>query len=166
MAKTTWVSGEIPPLTIILGEYMYNLDKAKKILQNNKYTFVLLKDGRRIKTSHKKGIFPFMEMIRDHSDMMEGAVIADKVIGKAAALLAAGYKVKAIYSEVISQKAREVLEYNSIFYQFDYCVDYIKNRDKNDQCPMEKLTENINDPKIAYHQILEHYREVLKMDLS
>ena len=59
---------------------MNNLDTAKKILQNNKYTFVLLKDGRRIKTSHKKGIFPFMEMIRDHSDMMEGAVIADKVI--------------------------------------------------------------------------------------
>ena len=143
-----------------------NLEKAKEILLKNKFTFVLLKDGEILKTSCKKGVIPFIEIIHENDQILENAIIADKVIGKAAALLAAGYKVKAIYSDVMSQQAREVLEYNSIFYLFDRCVDYIKNRDKSCQCPMEKLTENINDPKIAYHRILEYYREVLKMDLS
>ena len=149
-----------------MNNIMHDLEKVKKRLQSSKYTFVLLQNGEVIKVSDKKGILPFLEMIRDHSDLMEGAALADRVIGKAAALLAAGYKVKAIYSDVMSQQAREVLEQYSIFYQFDRCVDYIKNRHKSSQCPMEKLTEKINDPKIAYHRILQYYKEVLHIQLS
>ncbi len=143
-----------------------DLKKAKEILLNSKFTFVLLKDEEIIKTSHKKGVIPFIKIIRENDRMLEKAVIADKVIGKAAALLAAGHKIKAIYAEIISQKAIEILDYHSIFYQYNHCVDYIQNRDKSDQCPMEKLTENINDPKIAYSLILKYYQEVLKIDLS
>ena len=142
-----------------------NLEKAKEILLKNKFTFVLLKDGEILKTSCKKGVIPFIEIIRENDQILENAIIADKVIGKAAALLAAGYKVKAIYAKVMSQKAIEVLDCHSIFYHFDRCVDYIKNLDQSDQCPMEKLTWELSDPGIAYHRILKYYQEVLRMDL-
>jgi len=142
-----------------------DLERAKEILLNGKYTFVLLKDGEIIKTSHKKGVIPFMKIIRENDQMLENAVIADKVIGKAAALLAAGRKTKAVYAVVMSQKAKEVFEDHSIFYQFNHCVDYIKNRDKSDQCPMEKLTRELEDPHVAYQRILKYYQEVLKINL-
>lgn len=145
---------------------MNNLERAKDILEENKYTFVLMMDGQIIKTSHKKGIIPLMEMIRDNRDMMQGAVIADKVIGKAAALLAVAYKVKQIYAEILSQQAKEVLDQYSVFYQYEKYVDYIQNRSKSGQCPMEKLTKDTNDPKTAYPLILKYYLEVLKIDLS
>jgi len=145
---------------------MNNLERAKDILEKNRYTFVLIMDGKIIKTSHKKGIIPLMEMIRDNRDLMQGAVIADKVIGKAAALLAVAYKVKQIYTEILSQQAKEVLDQYSVFYQYEKYVDYIQNRSKSGQCPIEKLTKDTNDPKTAYCLILKYYQEVLKIDLS
>ncbi len=145
---------------------MSDLKKAKKILHENNYTFVLLKDSDIIITSHKKGIIPLMEIIQKDERILNHAVIADRVIGKAAALLATGYKVKELYADLISQKAKEVLDRFPVVYQFKECVEYIQNRDKSDQCPMEKLTWNMSDYKIAYHHILHYYREVLKIDLS
>lgn len=145
---------------------MDNLMQAKNILKRNNYTFVLLVKGKVMKVSRKRGIIPFMEIIRDNPSIIEGAVIADKVIGKAAALLAAQNKLKAIYAEILSKNAKEILDYYSILCQYGSIVDYIQNRTKNDKCPMEKLTKEINDPDIAYLQILQYYKKVLKIDLT
>lgn len=140
---------------------MNDFTRAKEILEKEQFTFVLIKKGRVIKTSHKGGVIPLMEVIRQDDRALDKAIIADKVIGRAAALLAVHYHVKAIYAELISQKAREVLDNHSIFYQFAQCVPYIKNRELNDQCPLEKLTQNISDPAKAYSQILQFYQEIL-----
>ena len=144
---------------------MNALERAKKILHEKNYTFVLLKDSDIIISSHKKGLFPLMEIIRKDGNTLNNAVVADKVIGKAAALLAAGFQVKALYADLISQRAIEVLDQYSVPYQYKECVDSIQNRDKSGQCPIEKLTEDINDYQIAYHQILYYYKEVLKINL-
>lgn len=144
---------------------MNDLEKAKNLLKNKQYTFVAVSKGKIITTSHKRGVIPMLEIIRDHQNILAETVIADKIIGKAAALLALGYKVKQIYAEVLSQQAKEVLDQYSIVYQYEKYVVYIQNRSKNGQCPIEKLTQNINDPKIAYFNILQYYREVLNIDL-
>jgi hypothetical protein len=144
---------------------MDDLTRAKEILQTGQLTFVLMKEGRVIKTSHKGGIIPLIEVIKQDDRVLDKAVIADKVIGRAAALLAVHYKVRAIYAELISQKAREILDKHSIFYQFKQCVPYIKNRELNDQCPLEKLTQSISDPAKAYDQILQFYQETLKINI-
>ena len=44
---------------------MDNLERAKDILEKNRYTFVLMVDGKIIKTSHKKGIISAPEA--DHA---------------------------------------------------------------------------------------------------
>jgi len=118
---------------------MNDFTRAKEILEKEQFTFVLIKKGRVIKTSHKGGVIPLMEVIRQDDRALDKAIIADKVIGRAAALLAVYYHVKAIYAELISQKAREVLDNHSIFYQFAQCVPYIKNRELNDQCTSGKI---------------------------
>jgi hypothetical protein len=145
---------------------MNDLEKAKNLLKSKQYTFVAVSNGKVIKTSHKRGIMPMLEIIRDNQNILAETVIADKVIGKAAALLVAGYKVKQIYAEVLSQQAMEVLDQYPILYQYENQVAHIQNRSKNGQCPMEKLTQSINDPKLAYSNIIQYYREVLKIDLS
>jgi hypothetical protein len=144
---------------------MNDLEKAKNLLKNKQYTFVAVSKGKIIKTSHERGVIPMLEIIRDYQNILAETVIADKIIGKAAALLLVGYKVKQIYAEILSQQAKEVLDQYSMFYQYGKYVDYIQNRSKNGQCPMEKLTQRINDPQIAYSNILQYYREVLNIDL-
>ena len=148
------------------GELMSDLEKAKKILHEKNYTFVLLKDRDIVYTSSKKGIIPLMEIIRKDEHILNQAVIADRVIGKAAALLAAGYQVKELYADLISLQARTILEKNFIPYQFKQCVEYIQNRDKSDLCPMEKLAQDISDYQVAYRKILQFYKEVLEIDLT
>lgn len=147
-------------------DYMNDLEKAKTALLENNYSFVLIKDGKIIKKSFKRGVIPFMEMIRDNQGLMKGAVIADKVIGKAAALLAFDNQIKAVYAEVVSDKAKDLLQSHKIKCKYNKCVPYIKNRDNSDKCPMEKLTKDIDDPKIAYRLILDFYLEQLKIDLK
>jgi len=148
-----------------MTQIIEDLKKAKQTLQDSKFTFVLLKEGKIARTSYKRGVIPFMMIIRENRQVLNNAIIADKVIGKAAALLAAAYNVRAIYAEVISSKAREVLDSCSINYQFGESVDYIKNRNKDRQCPIEKLTSELKDPYLAYQQILKFYKEVLKIDV-
>lgn len=144
---------------------MNDLEKAKNLLKNKQYTFVAVSKGKIIKTSHERGVIPMLEIIRDYQNILADTVIADKIIGKAAALLLVGHKVKQIYAEVLSQQAKEVLDQYSIVYQYEKYVAYIQNRSKDGQCPMEKLTQNINDPQIAYSSILQYYQEVLNIDL-
>ena len=143
-----------------------NLEKAKKILHENNYTFVLLTEKGTVVKSYKRGIMPLMEIIQMDKSILNNAVIADKVIGKASALLISGFKVKALYTDLMSQKAKVVLEMYSVNYQYKTLVDYIQNRDKNGQCPMEKLTKDIFDYKTAYQKILNYYKEVLNIDFK
>ncbi|MDD3656105.1 MAG: DUF1893 domain-containing protein [Atribacterota bacterium] len=144
---------------------MDDLNKAKEILQKEKYTFVLIKRGKLIKTSYKKGVLPLLEVINGDDQVLNKAIIADKVIGRAAALLVANYQVKAVYAGTISENAREILDNNSVFYQFGQCVPYIKNRNQTDQCPLEKLTSSISSSDSAYEQILQFYQQVLKINI-
>ena len=144
---------------------MDDLNKAKEILQKEKYTFVLIKRGKLIKTSYKKGVLPLLAVINGDDQVLNKAIIADKVIGRAAALLVANYQVKAVYAGTISENARGNIDNNSVFYQFGQCVPYIKNRNQTDQCPLEKLTSSISSSDSAYEQILQFYQQVLKINI-
>lgn len=145
---------------------MNNIEKVKKILHENNYTFVLLTDKGDVVSSYKRGIMPLMEILQRDKSILNNGAIADKVIGKATALLISGFKVEALYTDLLSQKAKEVLEMYSVNYQYKTLVDYIQNRAKNDQCPMEKLTKDIFDYKTAYQKILDYYKEVLNIDFK
>jgi len=142
-----------------------DLRKAKEILKKGNYTFVLTKKGQLLKTSYERGILPMLRIIKEDEQALCNAIVADKVIGRAAAFLLIKYKVKAVYADKISEKAREVLDNNSIFYQFGESVPFIKNRDQTGQCPLEKLTSHTDNPDYACEQISLFYKQALGIEL-
>ena len=77
------------------------------------------------------------------------AMAADKIVGRAAALLFAKLKVASVYAAVLSEGGRDVL----LAYGIDcFCgelTESIINREGSGKCPMEEATENINDPDEA-----------------
>ncbi len=152
-------------MNIINNKIITDLKRAREILHKGKYSFVLIREGELIKSSYKRGVLPLLEIIMEDEKVLDRAIIADKVIGRAAALLVINYKVKALYADTISQRATEILDNFSIFYQFGQCVPYIQNRDQNDQCPLEKLTCDIDNPSLAFEQILHFYQQVLKINI-
>ena len=134
--------------------------KAKKILEENNYTCVFIKDGNII-VSKERGVKPLLNFINLGEDF-SSFFVADKVIGKAAALLYVLLHVEEIFAFVISQPAIEILQKNGIKVFYQTKVERIENRTKDGYCPMEEAVLECNSPKEGYFLIKEKLKTLLK----
>lgn len=129
---------------------MKDITKAKTILESG-YTCVLVK-GKMSFTSKRNGIVPMVKFLNDEIDL-EGFSVADKIVGKAVAMLFVLAEVKEVYAEVLSKTAISVLEANGIAYSYKILTDNIINRQGTGLCPMEETVKDIFDCKQAYEKI-------------
>ncbi len=127
---------------------MTDSEKAKKLLSENRYTFVAVKNGE-VRPSQKRGVAPVIDIIDSEPGFLSGACIADKVIGKAAAMLLTAGGVKEIHTPLASMKAIEYIRGKQTKLSYESTAEYIINRDGTDMCPMEKTVFNISDEKEA-----------------
>ena len=125
---------------------MKDLENAKQLLKDN-LTCVMVKVDT-IYTSDLKGIAPLLSYINQDINI-EGFSIADKVIGKASALLCVYAKAKEVYAEILSEDGKKTLEENNMPYSYGTLVPQILNKTGDDKCPMEKTVENCGNPKEA-----------------
>ena len=96
---------------------------------------------------HQHGVNDLLLLLENEPLRLQGAVVADKMIGKAAAALMTVGGVKQVYTNIISTPAREMLEKAGIQVSAVQEVEKILNRDQTDQCPMDKSLNGIDDPK-------------------
>lgn len=129
---------------------MKDITKAKTILESGN-TCVLVK-GEMSLTSKQNGIVPMVKFLNDEIGL-EGFSVADKIVGKAVAMLFVLAKVKEVYAEVLSKTAISVLEANGIPYSYKILTDNIINRQGTGLCPMEETVKDIFDCKQAYEKI-------------
>lgn len=125
---------------------------AKDYLQGT-ITCVLKKDDS-ILTSERTGIAPIMQWLEEGIDLT-GYEAADKIIGKAAAMLFTKAGVTSVYGEVMSEPARLFLKSKGIPYSYGTLTDKIINRAGNGMCPMEMTVLEINDVEEAYTALKE-----------
>ena len=116
---------------------MTNLEIVKQKLQETNASLVVLYANGEWKAYYQNRIKDIKEILQQDKMALQGAVIADKVIGKVAGSILAVAGVKEIYADVMSQYAIPVLEENGIQYEYKNLVDYIQNNDKTGMCPME-----------------------------
>ena len=134
---------------------MKDVEIAKKHLEEENIAIVVIKDGKLIFQSNEKGIKPMYTLVTKMKEIAKGASIADRVIGKGAAMLCKHIGIKEVYSQLISENAIDVLEESNILYSYDKICSYIKNRDKTDLCPIEKMATNIEHTDILLENIGE-----------
>lgn len=122
-----------------------DLQTAAEYLKKNGCTCVLCKDET-LYSSYGKGVKPLLDFIK--SDIsFERFSAADKVVGKAAALLYVLLGVKSVYADVLSERAKEVFEENDISVSFEKLVPNIQS--KSGICPMEQTVEQVSSPEEA-----------------
>lgn len=83
-----------------------------------------------------------MDLYRLHlhpDSFSNGATIADKVIGIAAAALIIKVGIKKAYAEVISLPAAKLLRDANVEVDYVQMVPVIENKRRTDWCPLEKL---------------------------
>jgi hypothetical protein len=127
---------------------------ARDRLLRNRFSFVIVKNGKVITESKSSGIKALVDAIAIIQENMAGAALADKVVGRAAILLAAKAKIGAVYAKLLSVPALELASTLSISLIYDRTTAKILNRRKDDTCPFEKMVAGTVDPEKAF-QILK-----------
>ena len=136
---------------------MCDLNRAKGLL--TEHTCVLCR-GEQIFASRQAGISPMLDWLSEKADL-HGFAAADKIVGKAAALLFVLAGVSAVYGEVMSEAGLSVLEGHHIPCSYGTLVPYIINRKGTGMCPMEETVQTVSDPATAFEKLLKK-REELK----
>lgn len=126
---------------------------AKNKLLEGGYSCVLVKDGNIIMTSRDKGVTPLFSKLTEDKPSLKDATIADKVVGKALALLCLFAGITSVYAYTMSECAEILLKNKGIYVEYNKIVPYIMNRDRTNRCLMEKLVDNMEDPQKAFDAI-------------
>lgn len=143
---------------------MTNCGNLKNLLVSENYTCVL-SNGDDTVSSREKGVRPLIEFIDSGKDF-SGYAAADKIVGKAAALLYAHMKVTELYAEVASREAADVCAKYGIALSSGTLTEKIINRRGDDICPMEKTVADITDPLDAYRAIKIKFSLTQRSDLG
>lgn len=119
-----------------------DLEQAVELLKETKSTCVLCKDGQ-IHISTERGVKPLIAFVESGRDY-RGFSAADKIVGKAAALLYVLLGVHMVFAEVMSEDGIYTLARHGITPLCDTSVKEIRNRVGTGICPMEEAVAEIN----------------------
>ena len=129
---------------------MDDLDIAKRRLYRKEFTLVAVKNGEVFFETRSHRIAGFLSAIEQLDATLEGATVADRVAGKAVALLCVYAGISDVYAGVLSRKAKAVFEEYGISCEWKELVDNILDLNRNGVCPFEKAAADISDPEQAY----------------
>lgn len=128
------------------GEGMNDLERAKEGLKG--HTLCLVREDE-ILVRDERGIAPMMALLAEGKSLI-GFSAADRVVGKAAAMLFVKAKLRELFAETISRSAAEFLEENGLPFSYRTMTEYIVNRDGTGRCPMESAVLSCNDAEEGY----------------
>lgn len=123
------------------------------------HSLVVVREGALLTYRQGRGIKPLLALLEE-GIVLEGTCLGDKVMGRAAALLAVYAGVKAVYTPIISRPALEVLHQHGVRVAYRCQVERILNRRGTSTCPMEELAIQIEDPADAPARIRGRLREL------
>jgi len=129
-----------------------------QILKNNPQLSCVIQNDDEIREFYKRGVADLFELTQSNPEFLQGAQVADRVVGKGAAACMIFGGVRELYTIIISKSALEILQIANIPVQYEQCVDFIQNRTQTGVCPVETLCVNTNDVP----EIIEIIREFLQ----
>ncbi len=119
---------------------MTDLEQARSLLESEKLAFVLVRDGKVLATGNDYGVRELLATADRLGSGTRGASLADKVVGKAVALIVVYAGICAVDTRVASEPAVKLLEAHGVPLRAASVVPQILNRRGDGPCPMEKAT--------------------------
>lgn len=124
---------------------MTEIEELKNRLFEKDASLVVKFSNGEIKDYFNKRVIDIVSILKEDENGLNGAVVADKIIGKVAATLLTKGKVKKVYTKTLSKFGKEVFDNNNISYEYELMTEYVINNDKTGMCPMEnKFKDEVN----------------------
>lgn len=112
--------------------------ELREILEESGCSCVIANKGE-VRSFHSRGVIDLLRLLHEEPGFLDGAEIADKVVGKGAAALMALGGIREVYAVVLSKKAAGLLSQYGIAFSYGKLVDGIINRQGTGPCPVESL---------------------------
>ena len=127
-----------------------------KSLVRNGTSAVVARNGVIISTKTGRGIGPILEL---HDELrLGGAIVVDKVIGRAAAAICLDGRVKRVFAFLMSEDAMKLLRDNGVECDAEEVVPVILNHERSGSCPMELAVAELDNPE----KMVEAIRKAMK----
>lgn len=123
---------------------MTDLEQAVALLGGEGVTCAVCKGSSHF-TSARRGVAPLLDWL-DSGMTLSGFCAADRVVGKATAMLYCLLGVRQVHARVISRCAAEYLARHGIEASWELQVEHIQNRAKTGYCPMEQAVLALEEP--------------------
>ena len=119
------------------------------ILDNQNASLVIRDTQGIIHTCHGRGVSDLHRILHNSPQWLNGAMVADKVVGRGAAALMILGGVKQLHAALISEQAIDFLEKAHVKFSCGKQVPAIINRAGTGLCPVETLTAHCTTPQEA-----------------
>lgn len=119
--------------------------QAARILERFGCSLVVIDRGGEVRTFYNKGVRDLYTLLKRDPGFMDGAAVADKMVGAGAAVLMCAGKIGKLFTFVASEPAAMRLVQAGIPFESLKTVPNIINRAGTDICPVEKLVGGIED---------------------
>ena len=117
---------------------MDGMDHLTVLLHAGNYSCVI-RNGDIVRSFIRRGVADLYRLLNEEPAFLQGAWVADKVVGKAAAALMLLGGVERLHADVLSCPAWSLLERSGMEAAYGCLVPYVKNRDQSGWCPLEAL---------------------------
>ena len=125
------------------------------ILHNEGLTLVIKSADGNLHRFTQRGVKDLVSLVSECPEVLQGAIIADKAVGKAAAACMVVGGVRQVHADVMSEPALAMLQNHGADAQYGQLVDHIINRTGTDWCPMERLSRDEDDPAVIIQKVKE-----------
>lgn len=134
---------------------MEELQRYSRMLRDMDLSCIILKNDEIIYTSTFIGVKPLLLFLQEGTILGENdtLTLVDKVIGKAALLLAVKCGIHRIYTPILSEEALAAADHYGLLVEAEKVVPYIINRAKDGKCPIESSVLDTMDLDEAFSNI-------------
>ena len=129
---------------------MQDIELAKAQLYSDQLTLVIVKDRQVLFRTDAHRISGLIHAIDALGITLKGSSLADRVAGKALALLCVYAGIQRVYAEVLSKKAQALFKENNVDCDWKLLVENVLDPSKTEVCPFERAAEGLSDPKTSY----------------
>ena len=137
--------------------------EAVRIIESGGAGVVVVKDGVIVATEpNGPGVRPLLRVHDMRPDVLKGALVVDKVVGRAAAAIALHGGAAQVYGLLMSEPAKAFLAAKGVKASARAIVPKILNRDRTGLCPLEDSVKDLDDPDKMIAALRKRIAELMK----
>jgi len=136
--------------------------QALEMIRAQGISCVVIRGGQVIHTADGRGVAPLLDLYHNGREKLQGSLVVDRVIGKAAAMILTLGEAGSVYGEVMSVPGRDYLAGRGITCQYGQIVDVIAGQDGTGMCPIEASVLDEDDPQEGLGAMTRRIAELRK----